>query len=316
MLFDHTVPAYSSLDPIPSLGIDGSLPKDLQLQTAVDRYRSIYDIDAAFRIDDVNIDTDLWVSDSFALARSRWDGVTFRRHPDRHWGKEILQVGTILSGYTKCDTSAAVQKNAVTVRTMDIEEADTVFGAHMANFYLPFEIIGYDPSLHKEQFDFGLESSKGRLIGAAILDVTSRMPYTASQDVPEMVEEITDLFRDVILKNRKEVNRQNVARARRLAMNAFIDQCIRSRSLGAATLTQEFGVSRAALYRMFEEDGGVHSYISKRRLYHTLLSLKNGPLTRGAVRRVSEQYGFVDTATFSRAFKKEFGFNASEMLEL
>jgi len=59
MLFDHTVPAHSQMDPIPSLGIDGSLPKNLQLQTAVDRYRELYDIDAAFGIDHINIDTDL-----------------------------------------------------------------------------------------------------------------------------------------------------------------------------------------------------------------------------------------------------------------
>jgi len=242
--------------------------------------------------------------------------VTFQRHPDRHRGREILQVRTILSGYAECDTIAAVQKNSVAIRTMDIEEADTVVGANMANLYVPFEIIGCDPTLHKAQFEFGLESSKGMLIGAAISDVASRMPYTASQDVPGMVEEITDLLRDIILKNRKEVNRRNIARARRLAMNAFIDRYIRNRSLCTATLTQEFGVSRAALYRMFEEDGGVHSYISKRRLYHTFLSLRNGPLNRGAVKRVSEEYGFVDTATFSRAFKREFGFNASEVFDL
>jgi len=314
MLFDHNVPVHGQLDPIPSLRIDGRLPKEMQLQSALDLYRQVYDIDPAFRLHDVNIDSNLWVSDSFALSRSHWDGLNFRRDPNRHLGREILQIKTILSGYEKSDAIEEITQNAVDISTTDVEAADTVVGANVANFYVPFEAIGYDPSRHKQQFSFGLESSKGRLIGAAILDVTSRMPHTASQDVPRMVEEITDLFRDIILKNRKEVNLKNVIRARRLAMNAFIEQHIQNGSLGSASLVHEFSVSRASLYRMFEEDGGVVAYISKRRLYRALLSLKTEPLTRGAVRQVSEKYGFVDSATFSRSFKREFGFKPSDVL--
>lgn len=86
---------------------------------------------------------------------------------------------------------------------------------------------------------------------------------------------------------------------------AFIEHNLHDPALGPAQIIGLFGLSRAALYRMFEHLGGVTELIRIRRLTGAAIELASG---RG--RRVSEiarAWGFVDDTSFSRAFRAHFG---------
>ncbi|MHC2089024.1 helix-turn-helix transcriptional regulator [Methylobacterium sp. CM6244] len=87
-----------------------------------------------------------------------------------------------------------------------------------------------------------------------------------------------------------------------------------SESLGIDTLITQFGLSRATLYRLFEHEGGVASYIRERRLLRAmkLLGAAGG---RPRISSVAYATGFSDEKTFSRAFRRRFGFLPSEALE-
>lgn len=67
-----------------------------------------------------------------------------------------------------------------------------------------------------------------------------------------------------------------------------------------------FGVSRSALYRAFEREGGVMRHVRARRLarMHRLLS---DPAERRAVSELARRNGFPDPAHFSRLFRDTFG---------
>ncbi len=92
-----------------------------------------------------------------------------------------------------------------------------------------------------------------------------------------------------------------------------IDAKIEDPNLSLDTLLQQFPVSRATIYRMFEPLGGVASYIQNRKLdfaYRTL-SIQNEK--KHNVSKLAYRLGFSHPSAFSRAFKTKFGISPSEI---
>ena len=86
-----------------------------------------------------------------------------------------------------------------------------------------------------------------------------------------------------------------------------IERHLASPELGTNSLLKEFGVSRASLYRMFENDGGVRNYISTRRLFRAVHMISTNPLRRGQVTEAAERWGFNSAVSFNRSVKRTFG---------
>ncbi|QIJ73310.1 helix-turn-helix domain-containing protein [Methylobacterium sp. NI91] len=99
-----------------------------------------------------------------------------------------------------------------------------------------------------------------------------------------------------------------------VAMRRFIEDDLRSFDLGIEKLCARFAISRTRLYTLFEADGGVASYIRDRRLARAMRILAG--LEAGDRRRVSTvgyACGFETEKLFSRAFKRKYGVNPSEV---
>jgi AraC-like DNA-binding protein len=97
-------------------------------------------------------------------------------------------------------------------------------------------------------------------------------------------------------------------------MRRFIEDDLRSFDLGIEKLCARFAISRTRLYALFEADGGVASYIRDRRLARAmriLAGLEAGDRTR--VSSVGYACGFETEKMFSRAFKRKYGVNPSEV---
>ncbi len=88
-------------------------------------------------------------------------------------------------------------------------------------------------------------------------------------------------------------------------------QRLGDRDLTPETLAREVGVSRAALYRMFEPQGGVSRYLWRQRLIAARRKL--GQATDGrTIAEIAAECGFASEAHFSRSFKEFFGETARE----
>ncbi|MGY5810085.1 helix-turn-helix domain-containing protein [Rhizobium sp. LEGMi198b] len=90
-------------------------------------------------------------------------------------------------------------------------------------------------------------------------------------------------------------------------LRRHIEENLHRRDLSPAGLTRELGVSRSQLYRQFGTEGGVETYIRRRRLRRCLLILCD---PRHADRRIADiayEMGFADEAHFSRLFRRAFG---------
>ncbi|MBV9481189.1 helix-turn-helix transcriptional regulator [Bradyrhizobium sp.] len=87
---------------------------------------------------------------------------------------------------------------------------------------------------------------------------------------------------------------------------------LRSPSLGPHKLCHETGMSRSQLYRVLESEGGVATYIQRRRLLASFSMLSDTTCTL-PVGEIAASLCFPDPSTFSRAFRREFGIAPMEL---
>ena len=81
--------------------------------------------------------------------------------------------------------------------------------------------------------------------------------------------------------NARESARVRARKSLKIAVQKFIEEQLDRPQLNVTLTLQNFGVSRASLYRMFEMKDGVRNYISSRRLYRADTELAEAPLVRG-----------------------------------
>ena len=87
----------------------------------------------------------------------------------------------------------------------------------------------------------------------------------------------------------------------------FIEQNLERPDLSSRVLLDQFGVSRASLYRMFEPFGGVRNYLTERRATSALIDIANGDAQRGCIVVACERWGFSSPANFNRTIQRLFG---------
>ena len=91
----------------------------------------------------------------------------------------------------------------------------------------------------------------------------------------------------------------------------YIEENLLSPSLSLESVQAKLAVSRRQLYKIFEGQGGVAQYIRARRLNACRAAIASPGDTR-TIREIAAVFGFIDAAQFSRLFRAEFGFSASE----
>jgi AraC-like DNA-binding protein len=114
-----------------------------------------------------------------------------------------------------------------------------------------------------------------------------------------------------IRESRAEVTAAVRATARRTICD-HIDLHLADERLTPEILVRRFRLSRATLYRLFDEDGGIAAYILGRRLDRCramLAASRNGERTIGDI---AFSNGFASEAHFSRAFRRRFGMTPSD----
>ncbi|WOE75559.1 helix-turn-helix transcriptional regulator [Alterisphingorhabdus coralli] len=120
-----------------------------------------------------------------------------------------------------------------------------------------------------------------------------------------------------ILKRQLEMlqkERQHEAdrtRGQQMRMLRYIEENLADHALSITDLTEQFPLSRAVIYRMFEEYGGVSHYVSRRRLFRALSYLVFDSFER-PIGEIAQAVGFANKAHFSSSFKKQFGVSPSQ----
>lgn len=95
--------------------------------------------------------------------------------------------------------------------------------------------------------------------------------------------------------------------ARLARVRRDIEERLADPALGVDDLCRRHGLSRSALYRLFERLGGVRTHVRERRLNAAMRILLDPALSDAPVAAVGRMCGYDDAADFSRAFQKRYG---------
>ena len=95
----------------------------------------------------------------------------------------------------------------------------------------------------------------------------------------------------------------------REVIKRFIDINLHHTDLNLEFISSGLKKSRADLYRNFQIDGGIATYIRDRRL---TVAHRRVTQTSSSIGKIAHSVGFSSESVFTRSFKKKFGLNPSE----
>jgi AraC-like DNA-binding protein len=159
-----------------------------------------------------------------------------------------------------------------------------------------------------------LDTPWGGLLGDYMTAVERWLPSMKESDTPRLALTLRNMVAACIAPSaensivaRREIEGSLFERVRRT-----VQIHLQSPQLRPAMLCRILGISRSQLYRLFERVGGVVRYIQRQRLLriHALLS---NPANQRSIVAIARDFCFEDASGFSRAFRREFGFSASDI---
>jgi AraC-like DNA-binding protein len=104
---------------------------------------------------------------------------------------------------------------------------------------------------------------------------------------------------------------QAVCRTTLQMARSYIDEHLTKRKLGPESIAAALRISRTTLYRLFADEGGIHTYIAARRLDRCFDAIVNDRARKISITAFA--HGFNSEAHFSRAFRARFGARPSEV---
>lgn len=156
---------------------------------------------------------------------------------------------------------------------------------------------------------FPVDGGAGAILQDALLalwrQVDSGAVHAAAATTDAFVDLVDELLADDPLGG---------ASGARAAMVAYLLSNLDDPTLGVAQLQRRFHWSRSAIYRLFEPEGGVRTFIRTQRLARIREGLAHPRGPRVTVRSVARRYGIDDPTQLHRAFRREFGVAPSEVL--
>ncbi|CAO3414417.1 helix-turn-helix domain-containing protein [Azospirillum doebereinerae] len=153
----------------------------------------------------------------------------------------------------------------------------------------------------------------GQLLADHMRALARAAPAATVAEAPHVVRAIRDMVtaclaptHDRLVQARPQIAATLMMQARR-----FIDANLTDPGLSPERLCVTLGLSRSALYKLFEPHQGIARYIHGRRLLR-VRDLLSDPAEHRRIGEIAFAFGFTSEAHFSRSFRRAFGCTPSE----
>lgn len=254
----------------------------------------------------------VWTLDEILLSRFEAEANSVIRTPGlvRKTPSELVKLKIFQCGHMDIhDDGAFGRLGPDAVSFIDHDRPSTQVSTHhrQLSVFLPYHVIGFDPSKHPPWFGIGRNSAIGRLIEAGVTSVFDSLDTVAASDASALAAGLAGLIRGAIDGGFGNADSNDFQTARRAAIRQFVEGRLGDATLGSDMILKSFGLSRTTLYRDFEDYGGIQRYILQRRLHRAFRLLSESHPSRGIIGAVSERLGFGSVHNFSRVFRGRFG---------
>jgi len=159
-----------------------------------------------------------------------------------------------------------------------------------------------------------LDTPMGELLVGFLTSLEKQLPAITAAEVPAieaalraLVAGTTSSSAEALAEAHPQIALPQLEKTRRV-----VQANLRSPNLGPDTLCREVAMSRSALYRLLEPQGGVARFIQRARLT-AARDILGDPEGRASISSIAEDFRFSSSAAFSRAFRVEFGCSPSDV---
>lgn len=180
-----------------------------------------------------------------------------------------------------------------------------------SSIFIPHDLVGYDPSKHPIVRTFPARSPEGRLLKSVIRVFYEELSRGETR-VVTIIPVVKAALHGALLQSR---DRDFVA-ARNRAIVQFSRDSDIDLELRSEALSRDFGVSRATIFRIFQDHGGLEKFRMTTRLGRARELLAGREAPRGEIGRVASGLGFSSTSHFSDAFLERFGVRPGDAARL
>jgi AraC-like DNA-binding protein len=157
-----------------------------------------------------------------------------------------------------------------------------------------------------------LDPFRNDLLAAHIRSLQERSAQLTEADIEATVAETVNFLKRLLTAapdDKLELQKQADETILALSEAAIRDN-LASPDLSPEWLAQKLEISRASLYRVFSDHGGIMKHVQERRLLAVQAALSD-PLETRRLSKLSADLGFSSEAHFSRSFRARFGVTAS-----
>jgi AraC-like DNA-binding protein len=254
-----------------------------------------------------------------AITRARMAGLDYARSANRIRGDEIDHLGVLIlfDGHQAGDAEGRSLgcDGGVVLADLSRRSAWTSSASRSITFAVPRalaeEILPPVRSLH------GVVLGPAR--AAPLIDHVralaphlSGLPAASGPALARAFLHMLAIGLDHPADPRPDDNTRDILRlAARRRAEALIEQHLHGPAFDARALARLIGLSRSALYRLFEPDGGVAVFIRERRLRRLCAALAD-PADRRRAGEMAFACGFADQAQLNRVFRRGYGMTPVE----
>jgi AraC-like DNA-binding protein len=158
-----------------------------------------------------------------------------------------------------------------------------------------------------------LNTPLGLLLGDYMVALERHLEGLTDADLPRLRDAVAAMVGAAVAPTaeRVAVARRQIDLGRMERVRQVVRRHLRTPTLRPATLCRLVGMSRSNLYRLLEAKGGIAQYIQQQRLLEAH-SLLGNPGNGQSITALAEDFCFADVSSFSRAFRREFGYSPSD----
>ncbi len=153
------------------------------------------------------------------------------------------------------------------------------------------------------------------LLADYLLSLADRLPEAGPAELPALEEATRGMIAACLLQGRADPDtaRPGLQVIQRRRAEKVVREHVASARLDPNRIADLAGLSRSALYRLFEPDGGVAAHVRRVRLEGVLSDLSDPSLAGMPISAVAERWGFFSVAAFNRTFRRAFGRTPGEV---
>lgn len=270
---------------------------------------------------------DTYVLPDMTYLDSRTDPVTLQRSARRIAADDLRDYcfHVLLEGIAETETGSLQRRRSTQfvpgVLALDMGQTMTMkrpTRAHALSIFLPRAVvetaIPQAESLHGKVLAY--TSAPARRLREHLHTMHNALPAMSDAQAAHALHIAADL---IIAAFGKDASQSHSARgAARAAMlgriKHYIDTHLHSQELAPEQILGSFPLARATLYRMFEQEGGLHAYIRNCRLRRAAEELATS--RSAAIGELGGRLGFSYAADFTRAFRRAYGVAPQEFRAL